>query len=78
MVLPERVGEVLTDLMDLPLTRHGHLALLPRAIALRNNFSVYDAVYVALAESVQATLVTADEKLAGAVRQHLSLEVVSA
>jgi predicted nucleic acid-binding protein len=72
----ERASDLLLDLNELPITRHGHLTLLPRAISLRNNFSVYDAVYVALAENLSATLLTADEKLAGAVRKHTSVEVV--
>jgi predicted nucleic acid-binding protein len=73
----ERAGELLTDLIDIPITRHGHLALLPRTIALRNNFSVYDAVYVALAEDLGATLVTADTRLASATRKHTSIDVIS-
>lgn len=77
LISVERTSELLTDLNDLPITRHGHLALLPRAIALRNNFSVYDAIYVALAESLDATLLTADDKLAEAIRRHTSLAVVS-
>jgi predicted nucleic acid-binding protein len=38
----------------LPLTRHGHQALLPRVLELRANFSAYDACYVALAERLRA------------------------
>ena len=34
----------------MPLTRHGHQALLSRVLGLRSNFSAYDACYVALAE----------------------------
>ena len=50
-------------------------ALLPRMISLRENFSVYDAVYVALAESIGATFVTADDKLATAVRAHTKVRL---
>jgi predicted nucleic acid-binding protein len=71
----ERATQLLEDLRDFRLARHGHLSLVPRAVALRENFSVYDGVYVALTESLDATLVTADEKLARAVRIHTSLEV---
>ena len=77
MISFERAGELLDDLVDLPITRHGHLALLPRTVSLRHNFTVYDAVYVALAESLGATLLTADGKLATAIQRHTSLEVVS-
>lgn len=70
-----RAAAILEDLSDFPLTRHGHVTLLPRAIALRANFSVYDAVYVALAEALGAPLVTGDRKLARAARTHTRLEV---
>ena len=70
-----RATEILEDLGDLPLARHGHLSLVPRALALRKNFSIYDGVYVALAESLGATLITADAKLARAARGHSRIEV---
>jgi len=38
---------------------------------------VYDAVYVALAENLGATLVTADTRLASAARKHTAIEVIS-
>jgi predicted nucleic acid-binding protein len=68
-----RVREALDDYAALPLTRHGHLALLPRALALRSNFSAYDAIYVALAERLGASLLTADRSLARAVTTHLAI-----
>jgi predicted nucleic acid-binding protein len=74
----DRAGDALQDYLDLPLTRHGHTALLPRILALRSNFSAYDATYVALAERIGAVLVSADGALVRAVRQQLDLEVVSA
>jgi predicted nucleic acid-binding protein len=64
----QRAREALTDYRGLPLTRHGHEPLLERVLALRHNFSAYDATYVALAEVLGADLVTADEGLARAVR----------
>lgn len=72
--IPEdRALEALQDLADLPLTRHGHLAMLPRILDLRRNFSPYDAVYVALAESLQAEIVTGDERLARAIHAHTAV-----
>lgn len=71
----ERAAEALADYRDLPLTRHGHLALLDRILELRANFSAYDAAYVALAERLGAPLVTTDAALARAVRRHLDLEL---
>jgi predicted nucleic acid-binding protein len=49
---------------------------LDRVWALRNNFSAYDAVYVALAEVLHATLVTHDRRLAVAARRHAMVELV--
>lgn len=62
--------DALDDYLDLPLTTHGHRALLHRVIALRHNLSAYDATYVALAEAMQATLLSADRPLLLAVQQH--------
>lgn len=61
-----RAREALDLLAALPIRRHDHGPLLERAWALRANMTVYDAVYVALAEGLRATLVTRDRKLAGA------------
>jgi predicted nucleic acid-binding protein len=44
--------------------RYGHVALLPRIWQLRENAWPYDAAYMALAESLNADLVTVDGKLA--------------
>jgi predicted nucleic acid-binding protein len=54
----------LDDLRSLDIERHGHEALLERVWALRANLTAYDAVYVALAEALDATLLTCDGKLA--------------
>jgi predicted nucleic acid-binding protein len=62
----QRALEALADYRDLPLIRHGHLELLPRALGLRSNFTVYDAMYVALAEALEGALLTADRGLARA------------
>jgi predicted nucleic acid-binding protein len=42
--------------------RYAHLSLLPRIWELRHHMWPYDAAYVALAESLQVTLVTVDAK----------------
>ena len=69
----ERTAEAIEDYLDLPLTRHGHQRLLPRILSLRDNFSAYDATYVALAERLDGELLTADERLARAARRHTRL-----
>jgi predicted nucleic acid-binding protein len=61
-----RAEEALRDYLDLPLTRHGHQKLVHRCFQLRDVLSSYDAAYVALAEWLEADLVTADLRLARA------------
>lgn len=72
----ERGRMVLADLADFPLRRYPHDFLLPRVWSLRANMSVYDAVYVALAELLDAPLLTRDHRLAAAARQHADIEVI--
>jgi len=60
----KRAEQALTDFMDLPFTRYAHTDLLLRIWELRNSVTAYDAVYVALAEALDAPLVTTDSKLA--------------
>jgi len=45
-------------------------------LGLRHNFTAYDATYVALAEALGATLLTADLRLARAVRTHTAVDVM--
>jgi predicted nucleic acid-binding protein len=73
---PERGRAALAILADLPLRRHRHDFLLQRVWELRNNFTAYDAIYVALAEALDAPLLTRDQRLAAAARAHVRVEVV--
>jgi predicted nucleic acid-binding protein len=61
---PGRGEKALRDLMDLRIVRWGHALLLDRVWELRHNLTAYDAVYVALAELLDAPLVTCDGRLA--------------
>ena len=72
----ERGHEALTDLADFPLRRYPHEFLLPRIWALRNNLTAYDAAYVALAEALDAPLLTRDQRLAAAAGHRATVEVV--
>jgi predicted nucleic acid-binding protein len=58
------------------LNRHPHGFLLPRIWDLRNNFTAYDAVYVALAEALGVPLITRDGRLAGAAGHQARIELV--
>lgn len=51
------------ELTELPISRYEHRALLARAFELRANATMYDAVHLALAEALDARLLTADAAL---------------
>jgi len=71
-----RAGLALADLAALPLQRAPHLPMLPRCWELRENLTVYDAAYVALAEALEATLITGDRRLARANGPRCDIEVL--
>lgn len=72
----ERGRTALADLADFPLHRYPHDFLLPRVWDLRNNLTAYDAMYVALAEALDAPLLTRDKRLAAAPGHHARIELV--
>jgi predicted nucleic acid-binding protein len=71
-----RAGLALEDLAALPAQRAPHRPLLARCWQLRDNLTVYDAAYVALAEAVQATLLTGDHRLAAAPGPRCPIEIL--
>jgi predicted nucleic acid-binding protein len=72
----ERAEKAVEDLAFLRIIRHGHLDLAARAWELRQNVTAYDAVYLALAESLDAPVVTCDRPF-GAARGHRArIEVI--
>lgn len=72
----ERCQEALEDFSDLALTRYAHDFLLPRVWTLRSNLTAYDATYVALAEALDAPLLTRDQRLAAAPGNTAQIELV--
>jgi predicted nucleic acid-binding protein len=76
--IPEhRARLALTDLADLPVERASSLPLLPRCWELRDNLTIYDAAYVALAEILGITLLTADRRLARASGPRCPIDLMS-
>jgi predicted nucleic acid-binding protein len=73
-----RAQLALTDLAELPLVRATHQPLLARCWELRDNLTIYDAAYVALAEALQATLITGDRRLASASGPRCHIELLRA
>ena len=56
----QRAEIAIVDLKDLPIERYPHIPFLTRAFDLRNNLTIYDALYLALAEGLNAELLTRD------------------
>ncbi|HXH59158.1 type II toxin-antitoxin system VapC family toxin [Iamia sp.] len=68
--------QAVEDLEAWPGERFGHRLLLARAWALRDTVRGWDAMYVALAEALDAILVTTDQRLAAATGPACSIEVI--
>lgn len=64
-----RIDEAVDDFASMQIERHQMTRLLGHILALRDNFTVYDAAYVVLAQALDAPLVTADAKLLEARRE---------
>jgi len=82
LVLADRLPEqhalrALATSQQLGLRRHASRHLWPRAWELRTNLSAYDALYVALAEQLGATLLTADVRAARAPGLQCPVEVIA-
>ncbi|MGB3186511.1 MAG: type II toxin-antitoxin system VapC family toxin [Ornithinimicrobium sp.] len=68
--------DVMSDLANLPAIRWDHEPLLRRVWELRDNVTAYDAVYVVLAEMLEAPLVTSDVRLSRAPSLNCRVEVL--
>jgi predicted nucleic acid-binding protein len=60
----KRATEALEDFSSFSIQRYAHDLFLVRIWELRHNLTAYDASYVALAEALNATLLTCDKALA--------------
>jgi predicted nucleic acid-binding protein len=74
-VAPERALEALADFADFPVHRYPHDILLPRIWELRSNFTAYDAAYLALAEALDAPLLTRDRKFTASAKHRARIEL---
>ena len=75
-VTAQRAEEAIEDLGMLRIIRHGHVDLATRAWELRHNFTAYDAMYLALAESLDATVLTCDRPFGAAPGHAARIEVI--
>jgi predicted nucleic acid-binding protein len=71
-----RASLALADLAAMPVQRAPHRPLLARCWELRDNLTIYDAAYVALAEALKVTLLTGGKRLAGAAGPQCHIEVL--
>lgn len=74
---PRRAELALADLDALPMQRVPSRTLLPRCWELRLALTVYDAAYVALAERLSVSLLTADTRLARSPLLRCPVEILS-
>jgi len=70
-----RARLALDRLRETRLIHYPHTPLLGRIWELRDNLTAYDAAYVALAEALDAPLVTLDERLAQAPNIRATVEL---
>lgn len=71
-----RAALALADLDVMRIERAPHRPLLARCWELRQNLTIYDAAYVALAELMEVPLLTGDGRLADAPGVHCQVEVL--
>jgi predicted nucleic acid-binding protein len=65
------------DLIELDIDRVPHRPLLERCWQLKDNLTIYDAAYVALAELLGVNLVTADTRIRDAPGLRCPIEVLT-
>jgi predicted nucleic acid-binding protein len=73
----ERAGLAVADFEHLVVERHPHKPLMRRIWALRSVVSAYDGAYIALAEALEAPLLTCDEKLSRAHGHDARIELIA-
>lgn len=74
----DRAADTRADYAELALTRYPHRPLSDRVWELRHNLTAYDATFVALAEALDAPLVTCDARLASAAGHGARIELFAA
>jgi predicted nucleic acid-binding protein len=72
-----RAALALSDLAAIHLDRAPHRPLLLRCWELRNNLTIYDAAYIALAEALEVPFLTSDRRLSRSPNLRCVVEVIS-
>ena len=74
---PVRLDQAVEDFSAFQIERHQMTSLLGHMLGLRENFTVYDAAYLVLAQALEAPVVSADTKLKEATRLGIKVQIVS-
>jgi len=74
---PRRGREALDDLSAFRIERYAHTAFLSRIWSMRDHATAHDACYLALAEVLEAPLVTRDRRLAALPGHGAAVEVIA-
>lgn len=72
---PAILDEAVEDFIAFRIERHPMTGLLGHMLDLRDNFTVYDAAYLLLAQALETTIVSADTKLREAARLGVEVRV---
>ncbi len=72
-----RAEQGLEDFSQILIERHGHQPLTARIWQLRESITAYDGAYVALAEALDAPLLTCDAKLSRAHGHQAKIELIA-
>ena len=75
---PRRAVLALETFAAIKLSRYPHERMLPRIWELRRNLTAYDAAYIALAEALNAPLLTCDRSLKRVPGIRAEVRVISA
>jgi predicted nucleic acid-binding protein len=71
----DRAADARNDFADLTIVRYRHTLVADRVWELRHSLTAYDATFVALAELLEAPLITCDARLARAPGYHATVEL---
>lgn len=77
LISSDQAAQAHADLFDLPMELFPYESVAQRVWQLRQNLTSYDAAYVALAEALDAPLVTLDRRLSEAPGINCRVEVPS-
>lgn len=76
IISASRAGSALEDLLKLPIIRYPHAPFIERAFSLRHNVTIYDALYLVLAEALEVPLLTCDHAFTQISNVNVEVELI--